>query len=1313
MDTGKDEEKDRSTAIYQENPSQYLKELRDQKQTLGEQEEKIREHESELIGKERAELQRLAGATDQPDYKDRLMGLAFSGGGIRSATFNLGVLQALSEQGLLTRFDYLSTVSGGGYIGSWLSAWIWREREQIRAERLEQEWKQHLADRQKGPSAPSQGAGAATGAGTIGRWISDKIEQKNEEGEKREWLTRKKEEQEADQSAREAKRAAANVQQELADSADARDRKSCAAGGTTASAAGSKREPDPITFLRNFSNYLTPKLGLLSYDTLAAVATYARNLLLNQTILVLALASLLLLPRAVALLADIQSVERYCQAAGLCLVVAIIFINLNLIEQQRKSRGEPRWFVTPSWVLLLIVVPLVLAAMLTGFLASVPLDQFIIRNWLPFIVGGLIALAFMAFLWIAECLREREQGRAGSLALLIWNPLGLVGCLAAGVALLILLHKQFAPDIASAALDRWSMTVWGMPAALGIFALAVTLQLGITGRPLNEDCREWWGRLGGALIGIALGWITLAVCALYSPYWVILLRDWVSHAVAALGVGWIVSTVAGVLTALSSSTGKPGASKWIEIVPRLAPYIFVAGLLVALSHALYIGFAYVQGGESFVDMASAASEWTDYTRILDDSSLSGLLLGAGILLTILTSLFLSWRVDVNVFSLHRFYLNRLERCYLGASNRLRRGNPFTGFDPRDSVRLAALVQRPYPIINTAINLTHSKRLAWQERKAASFMFTPRQCGYVLRGGKEPVFAYQPTAEYATGGHDWIGLARAFAVSGAAVSPNMGYHSTPAVAFLLTVFNVRLGLWMENPANETVWKKSYCLIGLYYLLCELLGASDEEKNFVYLSDGGHFENLGIYELVRRRCRFIVASDASMDGAFSFDDLGNAVRKCRIDLGIPIEIDTRAILPDPITKRSQFHCAVGIIHYEHAFPGESPGYLLYIKPSLAGNEPTDVIQYATAHPEFPHESTGDQWFAESQFESYRRLGYKIARTVLAGAEDIRQNDMESIFDSLKKHWYPPSSNTGAAFSKHGDQLKLLQAALRQDKHLEFLDAQIFPEWPTLMQSAWPPHKVDYWLPTYREERRAGFYFCANLLQLMENVYLDLNLQNEYDHPDNRGWMNLFRHWSWSGMFRVTYAVTFSTYGARFQQFCNRHLDLAEGQIKIVERTLAVKTESDLQSLLETAEKSLELNFLETELIRLFHDGRMNFDTVIPQQLSVMTLNPTGKREAEEIQYAFGFSLALEKKLVYFRVQDHLRSSGLARKALDKLYEQGYSWLATETGQMTPYEAFIASLTPEKLEAFKQRYGDNPVAFRRLFHSVEKERHRRHSA
>ena len=115
---------------------------------------------------------------------------------------------------------------------------------------------------------------------------------------------------------------------------------------------------------------------------------------------------------------------------------------------------------------------------------------------------------------------------------------------------------------------------------------------------------------------------------------------------------------------------------------------------------------------------------------------------------------------------------------------------------------------------------------------------------------------------------------------------MGYHSSPPAAFLMTMFNARLGWWMGNPRDKQNWLRSSPRRGLLYLLNELFGLTNDRTHFVNLSDGGHFENLGIYELVRRRCRYIIACDAEQDAALTFSGLGNAIRKCRTDLGVEI-------------------------------------------------------------------------------------------------------------------------------------------------------------------------------------------------------------------------------------------------------------------------------------------------------------------------------------------------------------------------------------------------------------------------------------------
>jgi hypothetical protein len=317
--------------------------------------------------------------------------------------------------------------------------------------------------------------------------------------------------------------------------------------------------------------------------------------------------------------------------------------------------------------------------------------------------------------------------------------------------------------------------------------------------------------------------------------------------------------------------------------------------------------------------------------------------------------------------------------------------------------------RPVHLINMTLNLTSDPELAWQDRKGESFTVSPFHAG-----SGDPMLGYRPT-DYPVsegnryGGANGISLGTAMAISGAAASPNMGYHSSPIVTFLLTLFNARLGWWLGNPGKTggQTYPDYYVKRPVRWLLRELRGETNRTAEYVYLSDGGHFENLGLYEAIRRRCRYVVVSDAGCDPEASFEDLGNAIRKIRIDLGIPIEFPKGI----PIYSRGQAaqggdpikdarHFAVARIGYSKVdrtadgYPQED-GWLLYIKPAVYGDEPLDVRNYATKHEEFPHETTADQWFSEAQLESYRALGlYSVTQAF------PDQEKYESIGDALKR-------------------------------------------------------------------------------------------------------------------------------------------------------------------------------------------------------------------------------------------------------------------------------------------------------------------------
>jgi hypothetical protein len=305
------------------------------------------------------------------------------------------------------------------------------------------------------------------------------------------------------------------------------------------------------------------------------------------------------------------------------------------------------------------------------------------------------------------------------------------------------------------------------------------------------------------------------------------------------------------------------------------------------------------------------------------------------------------------------------------------------------------------VVGAALNLVRGKRLAWQQRRAESFTFSALHSGSLFRG-------YRRSRQY--GGPDGVSLGTAVTISGAAVSSNMGYHSSSAaVTFILTFFNARLGWWLGNPGpagsdrrgrakDDGTYRHAYPRSSIGPITLEAFGLTDDESRYVLLSDGGHFDNLGIYEMVLRRCRLIVAVDGSQDAKCEFDDLGAAIRKIRIDLGIHIEFKGPMRIyrnGDPDAAKGRYWAAAEI-RYSDVDDGAPAGILLYIKPALLGTEPRDVLQYAAANPGFPHQSTTDQLFDESQFESYRMLGRHAVESLVGtpGASMSLPNLIEAL-------------------------------------------------------------------------------------------------------------------------------------------------------------------------------------------------------------------------------------------------------------------------------------------------------------------------------
>ena len=650
--------------------------------------------------------------------------------------------------------------------------------------------------------------------------------------------------------------------------------------------------------------------------------------------------------------------------------------------------------------------------------------------------------------------------------------------------------------------------------------------IGLIGHGSEDWRREWWTRYGSWLGIYGICFLALAVVTIFGPYLVLNIAesDW-SKVKWGGFFGWVATVVGGLLAGNSShSDGDAGTSTKSKLIggfARSGAFLFIVGSVVGAATALHFLLMKIWLSDQVV---SAENYWNNLNLI----SRADLLWTALVLLTL--GAVCSWRFEINVFGLNQFYRNRLVRCYLGATRwvtGLRHPHKFTGFDQRDDVPLSQFrhdakadmpYRGPFPIVNCSLNLGGSSDLLLHTRHSASFILTPIRCGADRRQ-----VGFSPTCR---GGKSFAGdvkLGQAISVSGAAASPNMGYNTSPLVAFLLTMFNVRLGWWFPNPGRR-FWNAEWLRFSLWYLVREIFALADERRFFVNVSDGGHFENLGVYELVRRRCKVIIACDAECDNDLTFGSLGRVVRACQTDFGASIDIDVESIRKGKAgdgAPMSRAHCAVGRITYANG----SRGYLIYLKATLTGDEDVSIAEYHSAHREFPHESTGDQFFAEDQFESYRRLGKHIAQTVFKGVE--REPDLVVMADKLAKLWVPASAAT-SSYQTQSDALVNVWERFRTSPQLM----------PLLKELTADARSRPRGRPNEME-----MCACLELFQLMENVFFELRLDEFWTHPDNRGWITLFAMWAKSPTFRAAWERSSRTFGIRFGHFCHQRLGLAD--------------------------------------------------------------------------------------------------------------------------------------------------------------------------
>jgi hypothetical protein len=339
------------------------------------------------------------------------------------------------------------------------------------------------------------------------------------------------------------------------------------------------------------------------------------------------------------------------------------------------------------------------------------------------------------------------------------------------------------------------------------------------------------------------------------------------------------------------------------------------------------------------------------------------------------SLTLALVCNINSLSLHSYYRGRLAHAYLPEV-----AEAGSGEDPLH-FRLADI--RPdsgaaLHLINCTLNTSSSRREKQRSRRGESLVLSPLYCGSTATG-------FRRCDDYLGGN---LSLSTAFSISGAAVDPNTYVTSSRALSFLMTLLNLRLGYWARNPAVEG---RRGWLPGWYrYMFREMTGRGlAETEAEIHLSDGGHFENLGLYELVRRRCRYIVVCDAGADPDGTLFDLGRAIQRVRADFGVEVELGTEALRHGDPAPGPAF--LPGRISYADGSHGE----ILYIKTALCANLSADIYAYWRANPSFPNQATADQFFDEMQFDSYRQLGLELMSGLLVDGDDT----FKALFSRLQ--------------------------------------------------------------------------------------------------------------------------------------------------------------------------------------------------------------------------------------------------------------------------------------------------------------------------
>ena len=833
-----------------------------------------------------SERRALAGLSPKAEPPETLrpVGLALSGGGIRSATFNLGVLQSLARLGILPRMDYLSTVSGGGYIGSCLSTLLSHRRGR------------HGGTPRTGRGAYVFGPGETPYFGTVPALFPFNPD------------------------------------------------------ATAQPALREFNGRDQVRHLRTHGDFIITRRWILSREVLRAVGNLLGGLFYHLLIFALFL---------VAFSGAYWGTVHLMTGTPLASVV------------QLKPLG---------YVLALLDWPLSMGFGRWALFWSVAIGAAV--TFASFYIAGLVPYVLPERLFYVEGQSVEESREYASL----W-AIFIVSLL---TATLVTWHyvARTGPRLSYLLLPL-GVYVGGQGTALLLHPF-----VSISKRFMRNDRSRF-----AAAKGIFNYLTAISVVVVWIPY----LAYWVHGAgfdLRTIG-SWLGSVVAArFLVMIKGASAAVPATSWMGRLASLSTGLRNALLAVCVLVILL-------GGLVLVCAALIA---------LTPPGASPMLLAFAVGVTALAFFgALGIALDFNSLSLHYFYRDRLAETYLQTfvprADERRVGFQVPMRDDAEmplthvhgvahgaeAAGLPAVTASPLHLVVTALNLTSSRDMARRDRKSDYFVFSRLHCGSETTG-------YMDSARYRSGETK---LARAMTISGAAASSAMGSRTFLAQSFALTLLNVRLGQWIENPRYKDgryAHRTEGGVFWPHYLLREILGATNANRRLVNLSDGGHTgDNLGICPLLKRRCAIIVACDAEADPDHLFGSLTEALRQIYIDENVVVDIDLDELRLDAATGRTRSHHALGVIHYPRVLDPDSgreihppeTGYLVLLKSSVVGNEPATVLNYRQENVDFPHQTTGDQFFDDDQFESYRALGETVAFTTFA-------NTAEGAWNTSARDW-----------------------------------------------------------------------------------------------------------------------------------------------------------------------------------------------------------------------------------------------------------------------------------------------------------------------